>query len=448
MLLLIFILSKNMDLVNRRLGLEQEFFLVDEEGILSNQADIFLTRCQEIARSRDRPGKCFAPEFVKSIVEINTLVADNLPELTQEYLDLLQLCLQVAKELNLRLYPLSTYPLHIMPVIRDRPNYHLQVRTVGPGRFDNAAKCTGTHIHLELPPGSVDRSVGIAYNSDPEARAELLNMYNLLTALDTALVALSRACPFYEGSVTGKAMRTVHYRGSEYFGWQGVYTYLQPVGGLLPYAETIEQLVEILFDRYYTWLQAMDRAGVPRSMFLNSGGELLTAGWNPLRINKQGTLELRGMDSNYPEITLALVALVVDTAFRVRREGLKVTPKPNLKTFLWDEKELQVPEFNCLNGELLYGAVTEGIKSSIVKDYLDSVWEFASGAKQLSPTLNKFKTELGNYATTETELLEKFATTTGEISREEGLQLVRYCCDKLEKQVEFLSQQSQNQSGK
>ncbi|MEC4986586.1 MAG: glutamate-cysteine ligase family protein [Oscillatoria sp. PMC 1068.18] len=437
-----------MNLVNRRLGLEQEFFLVNEEGILCDRADIFLARCQEIASSRGRPGKCFAAEFVTSIVEINTLVANNLPELTQEYLDLLQICLQVGRELNLRLYPLSTYPLHTNPVIRNQPNYHLQVRTVGPGRFDNAAKCTGTHVHWELPPGSVDRTVGIAYNCDPEARAELLNMYNLLTALDTALIALSRACPFYEGRVTGKAMRTVHYRGSEYFGWEGVYTYLQPVGGLLPYASTIEELVEILFNRYYTWLQAMDLAGVPRSMFVNSGGELLTAGWNPLRINKQGTLELRGMDSNYPEITLGLVALVVDTAYRVRREGLKVTPKSGIKTFVWNQTELYVPDFDCLNGELLYGAVTEGIESSIVKDYLDSVWEFASGAEEPSSLLDKFTTKLGKYATTETELLDKFATTTGEISREEGLRLVRYCCDELEKQVEFLSEQLNDESEK
>ncbi|MEH1820651.1 MAG: hypothetical protein V7L31_16470 [Nostoc sp.] len=36
-------------------------------------------------------------------------------------------------------------------------------------------------------------------------------------------------------------------RGSETFSWEGVYTNLQPVGGLMPYAESVEGLVEQQF---------------------------------------------------------------------------------------------------------------------------------------------------------------------------------------------------------
>lgn len=210
-----------MALDNSRLGLEQEFFIVDAEGFLSNRADEFLHGCQEIAKLQNRPVSCFDPEFVKSIVEINTVPANNLNELTQEYLELLQILLEVSRQLNLRLYPLSTYPLYVTPVMRDKPNYHLQVRTVGAGRFDHAAKCTGTHIHLDLPEGVVDRRVGISYNSSPEARSLLINLYNLATALDAAIITLSRACPFYDGKVAGKALRTIHYRGSPQFAWEG-----------------------------------------------------------------------------------------------------------------------------------------------------------------------------------------------------------------------------------
>jgi hypothetical protein len=44
------------------------------------------------------------------------------------------------------------------------------------------------------------------------SQEELLGLYNLATALDPALVALTCACPFYEGRAEGAA-RTVHYRG-------------------------------------------------------------------------------------------------------------------------------------------------------------------------------------------------------------------------------------------
>jgi carboxylate-amine ligase len=36
----------------------------------------------------------------------------------------------------------------------------------------------------------------------------------------------------------------VHYRGSKYYGWEGVYTHLQQVGGLMPYAESVEYLAK------------------------------------------------------------------------------------------------------------------------------------------------------------------------------------------------------------
>ncbi|MEM8717820.1 MAG: hypothetical protein AAGE84_00735 [Cyanobacteria bacterium P01_G01_bin.39] len=70
---------------------------------------------------------------------------------------------------------------------------------------------------------------------------------SMAIAFDMAIVSLSRACPFYEGRVAGKAMRTIHYRGSKRFAGEGVYTNLQSVGGLMPYAETVEDLTQQLF---------------------------------------------------------------------------------------------------------------------------------------------------------------------------------------------------------
>ena len=425
---------------NSRLGLEQEFFIVDSEGFLSHRADEFLSSCDRLAKERDCPGDCFAPEFVKNIVEINTVPANSFKELAAEYLKLLQILLSAGQELNLRVYPLSTYPLYATPIMRNKPNYHLQVRTVGAGRFDNAAKCTGTHIHLDLPDDVVDRQIGLAYNSSPEAREEALSIYNLAIAFDAAIISLSRACPFYEGKVAGKAMRTIHYRGSKRFGWQGVYTNLQSVGGLMPYAETVEELTQQLFHRYHSWQQAMDRSGVDRQVFLDSGGELLTAGWNPIRLNSIGTVELRGADSNYPQVILALVALISEAANRVRRENLTVRPKAGCKTFELQGQNLNVPEFDYLSNELLYAAVTEGINNTAVKDYLDSIIEFScQNDNEVGNYLSQFKTTLGEYTTTEAELLAKFSTTTGTISQSDGLALVRYCCDRLEEQVKHLT---------
>ncbi|MBW4491215.1 MAG: hypothetical protein KME12_25950 [Trichocoleus desertorum ATA4-8-CV12] len=105
--------------VKRRIGLEQEFFIVDPEGIIVDRADELLCCCHDLANAEGRNPDYFAPEFVKSMLEINTVSASSVLELADNYLRNLQLLLKATKSLQLRLYPLSQYPLHLAPVIRD-----------------------------------------------------------------------------------------------------------------------------------------------------------------------------------------------------------------------------------------------------------------------------------------------------------------------------------------
>ncbi|MEQ8756048.1 MAG: glutamate-cysteine ligase family protein [Coleofasciculus sp. G1-WW12-02] len=430
-----------MKLSKRRIGLEQEFFLVDEAGMFSNRADEFLQNCRQEAEAIGLNPDYFMPEWVKGIIEINTPPAHTPTELATAYIKNLQLVLQVGQKMHLRLYPLSSYPLHLIPVIRDKLSYHVQVRTVGYDRFLNAGKCTGTHLHLEVPPGVIDSRVGVSYNSSAAEREELINIYNLATALDSALIALGRACPFYEGEATGLAYHIVRYRGSDRFGWEGVYTNLQSVGGLMPYADSVERLVELQFERYYAWLAAMDQAGVERNLFTEGGGNLLKAGWNPVRLNALGTVELRGIDSNYPDVILTIIRLVYNAARRVRQEGIIVRPAQGVHTFELRGDWLFVPDFDYLNGELLFAAVTEGVKSSKVTAYLDSILEFAiqDGSEGIN-YLEKLKSDWGEYQTTEAEILQQFAPAGAQLEKEEGLRLVREACDELEAQVASFSQ--------
>lgn len=430
--------------VKRRIGLEQEFFIVDVDGVIADRADELLHCCHQLAEVEGCNPDHFAPEFVKSMLEINTAPAFSVAELAGDYLQNLQLMLKAAKSLQLRLYPLSQYPLHLAPVIRDEANYHIQARTVGYDRFLDAGRCIGTHVHLELPPGTIDPQVGIAYDVSPAAQTEAVNLYNLATAMDVAIIALSRACPFYEGRVFGLAARTVHYRGHQTFGWEGVYTHLPQVGALRPYAESVEHLVEQQFERYYAWLAAMDRAEVERHLFLEAGGSLLKSAWNPVRLNGHGTIELRQTDGNYPQVILAIAALVYGAADRVRREELTVHPTPGMREFAVKDQRLLVPDFEYLNGELLYAAATEGTKRPGVTAYLDSLLQFAMEMKDEESTyLERLSATIGNYQTTEAEILEQFAPATAELSREVGLAVVRAACDKLEAQVESLSRQLQ-----
>ncbi len=415
------------------MGLEQEFFLVEESGTPSSLADDFLARCGELAEYEGLDPGNFNPECARNLVEVSTPPAHSVEELAGGYLAHLRTALSAGRDLGLRLYPLATYPLPLVPDMRDELHYRLQARTVGRERFLHAGRCAGVHLHVEVAPGTVDPRVGVAYDSAAKDRAELLTVYNLATALDPAIIALTRSCPFYEGVFQEMTARTACYRGSPDLAPYGLYAELAAVGGLRPYAADAGELVELQFTRYHAWLSAMERAGVEPELFAEAGNGLLDAAWNPVRLNAHGTVELRGIDGNHPAVVLDVAALVNAATGRVRAEGLTVKPTPGIGTIVPDGRFLRVPEFGCLSGRLFHEAATAGAESPEVAAYLDSVFAFAGSAAE---RLRALKSGVG-YRCTESEILEKLEPGA-RLSREAGLELVLEACDELERQVEEL----------
>jgi hypothetical protein len=419
----------------RKIGLEQEFFLVDRKGAPRDLADLFLLACREAAQAEGLDPLCFKAESVKSLVEIITPPSYGLEEMTRHYLSNLALALEVASWLGLELYPLGTYPLPISPAVRDDPGYRVKASIIGRRRFLHAGRCAGAHLHLELPAGTVWPDVKVALDAPGAAQRELLGLYNLATALDPALVAFTRACPFYEGKIDGIAARTVHYRGI--LGFDGIYANLREVGGLSAYAGCVEELVDRQRAQYRAWFKAMDLAGVERRLFAQAGGNLHRASWNPVRLSHHGTVEIRSMDSNFPEMVLAVCALICGATERVRCERLEVRPCRGVLTLEPAGDLLCVPVFSYLNGELLAAAVTGGVLDRRVEAYVDSVVRFASPYLQ-RPELIEPLGSSGSYRTTESEVLTSFRAHSASLLREQGLSLVREACRRLKEQVSSL----------
>ena len=417
----------------RRSGLEQEFFIVDQRGALRDLADPFLRGCREAARAKGLDPHCFKAESVKGLVEIITPPSYDVKEMVSHYLSNLQLALGVASELGLALYPLGTYPLPISSVFRDDPGYMVKASTIGHGRFSHAGRCAGAHLHLELPAGTVWPDVKAALDAPVAAQRELLGLYNLATALDPALVALTRACPFYEGRAGGFAARTVHYRGM--LGLDGLYTNLQEVGALRTYATCVEDFIDQQDERYRAWFAAMDRAGVDRRLFASTRGNLHRASWNPIRLNYRGTVEIRSMDANFPDVILAVCALICGAVDRLRREHLRVRPTRQVRTIELDGDELLVPHFSYVSDELLGAAVTHGVLDQRIEAYLDSFVRFACAYVEEPDLVESLGCAGSGYKTTEGEVLRAFPPFEATVSREQGLRLVRLSCHRLREQV-------------
>ena len=424
------------DVSVRRIGLEQEFFLVGRTGELCDLADLFVRRCREAAQAEGIDPRCFKPECVKSLVEITTPPSSDLTDLAKSYLSNLNLALEVGAELGCALYPLGTYPLPIRPVVRNDPSYRVQARTIGQDRFLHAGRCAGAHLHLELPAGTVWPGIKTALDAPVAAQEELLDLYNLATALDPVLVALTRACPFYEGRAGGFAARTVYYRGM--LGLDGLYANVQEVSALSAYATRVEDLVDQQAERYGAWFAAMDLAGVDRRLFASTGGNLHSASWNPIRLNYHGTLEIRSMDANFPEVILAVCALICGAAERVRREHLRVRQSRSVRTLEIDGDDLLVPHFSYLRSELLGAAVTRSVLDERIEAYIDSFFGFGCAYVEEPDLVAALGYSGGGYKTTETEVLRSLPPLEATVSREQGLWLVQRSCRRLREQVSSL----------
>src|SRR3712207_7994120 len=62
----------------------------------------------------------------------------------------------------------------------------------------------------------------------------------------------------------------------------------------------------------------MDWAGVDRRLFASTRSNLHRASWNPIRLNYHGTVEIRSMNANFPEVVLAVCALICGAVGRLR----------------------------------------------------------------------------------------------------------------------------------
>ncbi len=131
-----------------------------------------------------------------------------------------------------------------------------------------------------------------------------------------------------------------------------------------------------------------------------------------MRLNQHGTVELRSIDGNYPEVILAIADLAHDAASRVRAKGLTVEPDSRPHGFKVKDCRLLVPGFEYLGKALSYAAATKGVKNPAVSAYLDSIVEFAAPKELRSEYLTRLRSPEGFYETTEAAILQENSLAT------------------------------------
>ncbi|MBT8353696.1 MAG: YbdK family carboxylate-amine ligase [Desulfofustis sp.] len=247
------------------LGVEIEFQVLDIKDLnLVPFAPLLLEQAPKILRPR------LSLEFIKSILEIQTGICDDLRDVENDLLQTCALAEELAADNDFILYAASLHPFARADdqELSEKERYEMimqELQIIG-RRFISQ----GLHVHVGMPDGET-----------------AIKVCNLIQAFLPIFLSLSCSSPFYEGKDTG----LLSYRTKLFE--------VLPLAGLFEYMENWNHFVDQIED-----LRKYGIIGGIRDL------------WWDTRPNPQfGTVEIRVCDLpvKFTSI-LALVALIQSTA--------------------------------------------------------------------------------------------------------------------------------------
>lgn len=306
------------------LGLEMEFWVVDEAGELCDGHDLAAVHERAI------------PEFVGSLLEVTTPPEDTVRGLAESLLDVLVAVIAEARRTDRRLVPLGT-PLTSCPSPITSERGDVLERIYGEG-LTVAKNCAGTHVHFE--------------------RENVARQLNLLTAFDPAL-ALVSSSPYYRGERLADSSRAYAYRykaGANFAKFRALWEYTDDVR---EWEERLQQVYDELRAA------ALNRDVTPEEFadLFDPENVVMT----PVRLREQTpTVEWRAPDTALPSQVLWLIEDVAPLVERTAHLPVE-TGDPGV-----DSDAITVPPYADLQ-HLSDAAIERGLASTSVCKYLEAM---------------------------------------------------------------------------
>ncbi|MCK4319467.1 hypothetical protein KAW38_02745 [Candidatus Micrarchaeota archaeon] len=367
---------------NALVGIESEFFTVNKEGELLNKAD----RILDLLKNTKVAG-FIQEEIGHSMLEINSKPEKNISMLAVNYLKQLRSVIETARKEEIFLLPLGCYPAKSKPKIRKRSWYSNQTAVFGKENIHYVSKICGLHFHYTLPKGIVGReSRGIKSLRKSYAKDIFLNQYNFVIAADPACTTFAQSSPFVDGKYIAKDSRTLIYRDmSIKNGIHGLYSTHPILGGLPNYEFTLEDLRHLASKRKNLYLDILHERGISvKDTILYPELKFM---WGPLRINKIGTLEYRGLDMNLPSYIFALTALLRSALRGIMELNLQVLPSDigEKEPFKIEDQIVYLPPFSIVKSTEFLSTVY-GFENSSVYSYCEALLRFVSKISEKEET--------------------------------------------------------------
>jgi len=358
-----------------KFGVEFEFFTLDESGYMANGSDRLIQRVK-----KKYPEVYIKRECGKNMVEITTPPNIEIPNATLKAIEDLEKVIECAREENLILYSYGTYPGSFTPEFHSDKRYKAQEKIFGKQRFLINGRCIGLHIHYSLPWGVFDSLKKIIKPMLRSKNAEsLVHIYNFCIAMDPAITALTQSSPFYQGKFLAKDSRMVIYRGGQTLNYpEGVFANHPEFGALQDYKSTNTDIIHAIAERFENWSEIVQKIGY-NIYSLAKHGSIMDSAWNPVKINAHGTIEIRGMDMNHPDIIVAAAILIKFILKTIQEKFVLVKPSDFGKSspFKYDGKTILIPPSTYVRNELQYLSAYEGLANDTVCKYCSALVQLA-----------------------------------------------------------------------
>jgi carboxylate-amine ligase len=389
-------------------GLEIELSTLNEKGEMIFAADQLISKVKRKDKNVDIVKECS-----KNMIEIRSYPSTKVSNTALNMLNSLQVVLEVAEKNNIVIFPHSTYPGKFVPKIRDDRWYQIKSGIIGRKRFLNAGLCFGYHNHYTLPKGVFDNKNKFLKNLvKSKIKETLIDSYNLSIAMDPVLIALLQSSPFVQGRYIAKDSRVVIYRGGKSLDYNnGLYSNLQYFGALPRYKHTLADLKLTLNMRHKHWKRMMTENGFHLNGLVKQTNTL-NFGWNPVIINKLGTLEQRSMDTNHPKYIIGISMLLKLVLREVQRNFLHVVSSDIGidEPFKLEGKVLYIPPYAHLKNKLQVGAAYNGLENKEIVNLCKRFLNFARSCtqKEYMPVLKPILDLFSQRTTVSDKIIKRF----------------------------------------
>jgi len=387
-------------------GLEVEFFVINEKGEPVNESDKILEYFEG-----KRLGKYVKPEISKGMLELVASPNRSIRGCAEAFMENLEELLEGTEKLGLKLLPLGAHPGKDNPVLRKSLWYDSKKTVLGVEDAKREGKVCGFHFHYTLPEGIVAKDTqNIKSLKRSKTREIFLQQYNFLVAIDPAILNFCQSSPIWDGDYYAKDTRVLVYRDMQLKQGtkdiHGLHYFLPMFGSLPKYEFTLDDLRVMADMKKTEWLKLLEAKQFPTNEI--AGYPTLKFMWGPLRVNKIGTFEYRGPDMNHPLNIFSTMSVLRYALESIEKNEYEVLPSDIGidEPFELEDDVIYLPPHTRLK-YLEFRSITEGFDSINMHEYADSLFDLVNkiSDKKKSKNLEPVKKMLKEKKTVSDEII-------------------------------------------